>query len=75
MPSISKLYGVPLLEIASSNKEIADVNLIFEGQQLKIPSAAAAQLVSSFITTVVYFLRVFLSFPYCTLDSLFFSIF
>ncbi|KAH6775143.1 hypothetical protein C2S52_012704 [Perilla frutescens var. hirtella] len=41
LTSISKLYGVPVLEIAASNEEIADVDLVFEGQQLKIPSAVA----------------------------------
>ncbi|KAG6431953.1 hypothetical protein SASPL_103525 [Salvia splendens] len=41
LTSISKLYGVPVLEIADSNKEIVDVNVVFEGQQLKIPSAAS----------------------------------
>ncbi|XP_047981614.1 uncharacterized protein LOC125222825 [Salvia hispanica] len=49
LTSISKLYGVPVLEIADSNKEIADVNVVFEGQCLKIPSAASecAQLCDS----------------------------
>ncbi|XP_057793698.1 uncharacterized protein LOC131010266 isoform X1 [Salvia miltiorrhiza] len=41
LTSISKLYGVPVLEIADSNKEIADVNIVFEGQRLQIPSAVA----------------------------------
>lgn len=39
LTSISKLYGVPVLEIAASNEDIADVDLVFEGQHLKIPSA------------------------------------
>lgn len=50
LSSISKLYGVPILEIAASNEELADVNLVFEGQSLKIPSVAeSAQLVSRII--------------------------
>ncbi|KAI3464301.1 hypothetical protein Pfo_020964 [Paulownia fortunei] len=41
LTSISKLYGVPILEIAAANKGIADVDLVFEGQHLNIPSAIA----------------------------------
>lgn len=48
LTSISKLYGVPVLEIASSNEEIADVDLVFEGQQLKIPSVADCAQVCHF---------------------------
>ncbi|KAG8378513.1 hypothetical protein BUALT_Bualt08G0144900 [Buddleja alternifolia] len=36
---ISKLYDVPILDIAAANKDIVDVNLVFEGQHLNIPSA------------------------------------
>ncbi|KAH0746053.1 uncharacterized protein [Solanum tuberosum] len=38
LTSLSKLYGVPIYEIAAANKEIIDVNLVFEGQHLNIPS-------------------------------------
>lgn len=59
LTSISKLYGVPVLEIADSNKEIADVNLVFEGQRLQIPSAVAesSQLVSHFYLHCCSFVR------------------
>ncbi|XP_060175621.1 uncharacterized protein LOC132606234 isoform X1 [Lycium barbarum] len=38
LTSISKLYGVPIYEIAAANKEIIDVGLVFEGQHVNIPS-------------------------------------
>ncbi|XP_004250651.1 uncharacterized protein [Solanum lycopersicum] len=38
LTSLSKLYGVPIFEIAAANKEIIDVDLVFEGQHLNIPS-------------------------------------
>lgn len=57
LSSISKLYGVPILEIAASNEDIADVNLVFEGQSLKIPSAAEwAQLVRHIVLHYVHYL-------------------
>ncbi|KAL8485849.1 hypothetical protein ACS0TY_027951 [Phlomoides rotata] len=40
LTSISKLYGVPILEIAAANKETPDVDLVFQGQHLNIPSVA-----------------------------------
>ncbi|PIN11423.1 hypothetical protein CDL12_15962 [Handroanthus impetiginosus] len=39
--SISKLYEAPILEIAAANKGIVDVDLVFGGQLLNIPSAIA----------------------------------
>nr|XP_016475892.1 PREDICTED: uncharacterized protein LOC107797507 [Nicotiana tabacum] len=38
LTSISKLYGVPIYEIAAANKQIIDVDLVFEGQLLNVPS-------------------------------------
>ncbi|KAK4708584.1 hypothetical protein R3W88_029509 [Solanum pinnatisectum] len=38
LTSLSKLYRVPIYEIAAANKEIIDVDLVFEGQHLNIPS-------------------------------------
>ena len=40
LTSISKQYGVPMYEIAEANKNLVDVDFVFEGQQLNIPSAA-----------------------------------
>nr|XP_009794079.1 PREDICTED: uncharacterized protein LOC104240878 isoform X3 [Nicotiana sylvestris] len=42
LTSISKLYRVPIYEIAAANKEIIDVDLVFEGQLLNIPSYITA---------------------------------
>ncbi|KAK4413411.1 hypothetical protein Salat_2753700 [Sesamum alatum] len=41
LTSISKLYGVPIHDIAAVNKDIVDVDLVSEGQHLNIPSASA----------------------------------
>ncbi|KAL3845685.1 hypothetical protein ACJIZ3_003088 [Penstemon smallii] len=41
LTSISKLYRVPILEIADANKEIVDVNLVFQGQHLNVPYAVS----------------------------------
>ncbi|KAL0456325.1 UNVERIFIED_CONTAM: hypothetical protein Slati_0971700 [Sesamum latifolium] len=41
LTSISKLYGVPIHDIAAVNKDIVDVDLVPEGQHLNIPSASA----------------------------------
>ncbi|KAL2456109.1 hypothetical protein Adt_46939 [Abeliophyllum distichum] len=41
LSSISKLYGVPIHEIAALNKDIVDVDLVFEGQRLNVPSSIA----------------------------------
>lgn len=38
LTSISKLFGVPILEIATADKDIADGDLVFEGHHLDIPS-------------------------------------
>ncbi|XP_073280954.1 uncharacterized protein [Primulina huaijiensis] len=42
LSSISKLYGVPILEIATSGKDIEDSDLIFEGKHLDAPSPIIA---------------------------------
>lgn len=42
LTSLSKLYGVPIYEIAAANKEIIDVDLVFEGQHVNIPSYVTA---------------------------------
>lgn len=49
LTSLSKLYGVPIFEIAAANKEIIDVDLVFEGQHLNIPS-----YVTSYSQTVTF---------------------
>ncbi|KAL0326407.1 UNVERIFIED_CONTAM: hypothetical protein Sradi_5210000 [Sesamum radiatum] len=41
LSSISKLYGVPIHDIAAVNKGIVDVDLVSQGQHLNIPSASA----------------------------------
>ncbi|KAK4391294.1 hypothetical protein Sango_2192700 [Sesamum angolense] len=41
LSSISKLYGVPIHDIAAVNKDIVDVDLVSQGQHLNIPSASA----------------------------------
>ncbi|KAG6435247.1 hypothetical protein SASPL_100117 [Salvia splendens] len=71
LTSISKLYGVPVLEIADSNKEIVDVNVVFEGQHLKIPSAASecAQLNFKFNNfSIAYLPHDVRTFPSTALD-------
>uniref|UniRef100_A0A803QWP6 LysM domain-containing protein n=1 Tax=Cannabis sativa TaxID=3483 RepID=A0A803QWP6_CANSA len=40
LSSISKQHGVSMYEIAAANRNIVDVDLVFEGQQLNIPSAS-----------------------------------
>ncbi|PON74515.1 LysM domain containing protein [Parasponia andersonii] len=40
LTSISKQYGVPVYEIVAANKNIRNVDFVFEGQHLNIPSAA-----------------------------------
>ncbi|XP_031283750.1 uncharacterized protein LOC116142456 isoform X2 [Pistacia vera] len=40
LTSISKQYRVSVYSIAAANKNIVDVDLVFEGQHLKIPSSA-----------------------------------
>lgn len=44
LTSISKQYGVSVYSIAAVNKNIVDVDLVFEGQKLKIPSSVGEQL-------------------------------
>ncbi|XP_027091192.1 uncharacterized protein [Coffea arabica] len=44
LTSISKLYGVAIYEIAAANKDIVDVDLVFEGQHLNIPLSTAVPL-------------------------------
>ncbi|KAL0360005.1 UNVERIFIED_CONTAM: hypothetical protein Sradi_3685000 [Sesamum radiatum] len=44
LTSISKLYGVPIHDIAAVNKDIVDVDLVSEGQRLNIPSASAGDV-------------------------------
>ncbi|KAG9145894.1 hypothetical protein Leryth_019563 [Lithospermum erythrorhizon] len=36
---ISKIYGVPISQIAAVNEDIVDMNLVSSGQHLKIPSS------------------------------------
>lgn len=42
LTSISKQYGVSIYSVAAANKNILDVDLVFEGQLLNIPAAAPA---------------------------------
>ncbi|MCD7471815.1 hypothetical protein HAX54_012489 [Datura stramonium] len=42
LTSLSKLYRVPIYEIAAANKEIIDAGLVFEGQHVNIPSYVTA---------------------------------
>ena len=55
MTSISKLYGVAIYEIAAANKDIVDVDLVFEGQHLNIPLSTAVplQMVNGFKSTIL----------------------
>ena len=47
LTSISKLYRVSIYAIAAANKSMADIDLVFKGQHLNIPSATGdAQMVS-----------------------------
>ncbi|KAL0314084.1 UNVERIFIED_CONTAM: hypothetical protein Sangu_2252800 [Sesamum angustifolium] len=57
LSSISKLYGVPIHDIAAVNKDIVDVDLVSQGQHLNIPSASAgdaqgAKTTGSFLVLV-----------------------
>ncbi|XP_022719822.1 uncharacterized protein LOC111277684 [Durio zibethinus] len=38
LSSISKMYGVSVYSIAAANEDIADIDLVFKGQLLKIPA-------------------------------------
>ncbi|MBA0874536.1 hypothetical protein Goshw_018127 [Gossypium schwendimanii] len=40
LSSISKMYGVSVHSIAAANKNIVDINLVFQGQLLNIPSSS-----------------------------------
>ncbi|MBA0602798.1 hypothetical protein Gorai_002965 [Gossypium raimondii] len=40
LSSISKMYGVSVHSIAAANKNIVDINLVFRGQLLNIPSSS-----------------------------------
>jgi len=42
LTSISKQYGVSIYSVAAANKNILDVDLVFEGQLLNIPASAPA---------------------------------
>lgn len=44
LTSISKQYGVSVYSIAAVNKNIVDVDLVFEGQRLNIPSSVREEL-------------------------------
>ncbi|KAL5845828.1 hypothetical protein ACOSQ3_009352 [Xanthoceras sorbifolium] len=44
LTSISKQYGVSVNSIIEENTSIVDVDLVFQGQQLKIPSSAAEEI-------------------------------
>ncbi|KAI5655914.1 hypothetical protein M9H77_24707 [Catharanthus roseus] len=44
LSSISKLYGVPLSDIAAANEEMVGIGLVFEGQQLNIPSSITSRM-------------------------------
>lgn len=44
LSSISKLYGVPLSDIAAANEEMVGMGLVFEGQQLNIPSSITSRM-------------------------------
>ncbi|KAL0351286.1 UNVERIFIED_CONTAM: hypothetical protein Scaly_1517300 [Sesamum calycinum] len=57
LSSISKLYGVPIHDIAAVNKDIVYVDLVSQGQHLNIPSASAgdaqgAKTTGSFLVLV-----------------------
>ncbi|KAF4346925.1 hypothetical protein G4B88_024322, partial [Cannabis sativa] len=51
LSSISKQHGVSMYEIAAANRNIVDVDLVFEGQQLNIPSASTLIQAKSLDTT------------------------
>jgi len=42
--SISKQYGLSVNSILEENRSIVNVDLIFQGQQLKIPSSSAEEI-------------------------------
>lgn len=47
LSSISKQYGISIYAIAAANKTILDIDLVFEGQHINIPSATGdTQVVS-----------------------------
>lgn len=47
LSSISKQYGISIYAIAVANKNILDIDLVFEGQRINIPSATGdTQVVS-----------------------------
>ncbi|KAH7568295.1 hypothetical protein JRO89_XS07G0272800 [Xanthoceras sorbifolium] len=48
LTSISKQYGVSVNSIIEENTSIVDVDLVFQGQQLKIPSSAAEEIRAAF---------------------------
>ncbi|KAH9781463.1 hypothetical protein KPL71_008483 [Citrus sinensis] len=59
LTSISKQYGVSVYSIAAVNKNIVDVDLVFEGQRLNIPSSVREELQA--VTSLQLFLYAFLN--------------
>jgi LysM repeat protein len=50
LSSISKQYGISIYAIAAANKHILDIDLVFKGQSINIPSATGdSQVVSNTI--------------------------
>ncbi|KAJ4713770.1 LysM domain containing protein [Melia azedarach] len=44
LTSISKQYGVSMYSIAAANKNIVDIDIVFEGQKLNIPSFSREEI-------------------------------
>lgn len=54
LTSISKQYSVSISAIAAANRSIVDIDLVFKGQHLNIPSASGdAQMVSKAAESLV----------------------
>ena len=50
LTSIAKQYGVSVYAIATANNNVVDIDLVYEGQHLNIPSVAKnVQAVSSIL--------------------------